>query len=102
GNVRELANTIERLVIMAEKDVLEPEDLPYNLVSEGVIVPQTHVFDADTSLGAEVKLLERQRIIKALRENNLIQQKTAFALGITPRKLAYRIKKYGIDLSAIR
>ncbi len=102
GNVRELANTIERLVIMAEKDVLEPGDLPYNLVAEGSVMPQGHIFDSDTSLGAEVKNLERQRIIKALRENNFIQQKTAFALGITPRKLAYRIKKYRIDLAAVR
>ncbi len=102
GNVRELANTIERLVIMAEKDLLETEDLPYNLVSEGVVLPQSHAFDAGTSLGAEVKTLERQRIIKALKDNNFIQQKTALALGITPRKLAYRIKKYGIDLAVVR
>ncbi len=102
GNVRELANTIERLVIMAEKEVLEPGDLPYNLVSEGPVMPRGHIFDPDTSLGAEVKNLERQRIIKALRENNFIQQKTASSLGITPRKLAYRIKKYGIDMAAVR
>ncbi len=102
GNVRELANTLERLVIMAEKDVIETEDLPYNLVSEGVTPHQRSVFDTDTSLGNEVKNLERQRIIKALRENNFVQQKTAYALGITPRKLAYRIKKYNIDLAAVR
>ncbi len=102
GNIRELANTIDRLVIMAEKDTLDPEDLPYNFRAEEPAAQRHLPSETDFSLGAEVKNLERQRIIKALRENNFIQQKTAFALGITPRKLAYRIKKYDIDLAAIK
>ncbi|MDA8387845.1 MAG: sigma 54-interacting transcriptional regulator [Nitrospiraceae bacterium] len=103
GNIRELANTIERLVIMAEKDTtLETADLPYNFGAEEPGVQRHVPYEADSSLGAEVKSLERQRIVKALKENDFVQQKTAFALGITPRKLAYRIKKYGIDLAAIK
>ncbi len=102
GNVRELANTIERLVIMAEKDVLDKEDLPYNLLSEESAPKGQFPTEDDTTLGAEVQNLERQRIIKALKENNFIQQRTAAALGITPRQLGYRLKKYGIEPASIR
>jgi transcriptional regulator with GAF, ATPase, and Fis domain len=31
-----------------------------------------------------------------LKKNNFNQQKTSMALGISPRQLGYRIKKYGI------
>ncbi|MBF0474177.1 MAG: hypothetical protein HQK93_10695, partial [Nitrospirae bacterium] len=37
-------------------------------------------------------------IIKALKEQNYVQNKTAKALGITQRQLGYRIKKYGVAL----
>lgn len=103
GNVRELAHLIERTVIMAEKPLLGREDLPYSLTGAGAPSREMDSLQGGNgSLGAEVESLERERIIKALRDNNLVQQKTALALGITPRKLAYRIKKYGIDTARLR
>ena len=49
------------------------------------------------SLNYEVQHLEQERIIAALKKNNFNQQKTSLALGISPRQLGYRIKKYGIN-----
>jgi Nif-specific regulatory protein len=105
GNVRELAHLIERMVIMAERPLVGKEDLPYSLIGAEASSGKTDSQGGGSeknSLGAEVESLERQRIINALRDNNLVQQKTALALGITPRKLAYRIKKYAIDMSKVR
>ena len=103
GNVRELSNLVERLVIMSEKDVITPEDLPFNLASNTTApVPVIHeAVSSHETLGSEVERMERRHIIKALRENSGVQQRASRALGITPRQLGYRIKKYGIDLRNI-
>ena len=100
GNVRELSNMVERLVIMAEKNTITSQDLPFNVsTGAGTAFP---VLDGGCSsqdnLGNEVERLERRSILQALRETNGIQQKASRLLGITPRQLGYRIKKYGIDL----
>ncbi len=103
GNVRELANTIERFVIMADKALIGQEDLPTNLTMAPTIrppVPDASNGNGD-NLNQEVQALEKKRIIKALRENNCIQNRASLALGITPRQLGYRIKKYQIDLRKI-
>lgn len=97
GNVRELANTLERLIIMCEGDAIEPEALPYGIKhNAGTPERARPLHDAD-SLKSEVLHLERERIIKALRECDYVQSKAARALGITPRQLGYRIKKYKIE-----
>ena len=103
GNVRELSNLVERLVIMTEKDMITLEDLPFNL-GRKTSEPQAAVHEPAVShetLGSEVERMERSHIIQALRENDGIQQRASKALGITPRQLGYRIKKYGIDLRRI-
>ena len=42
--------------------------------------------------------LEKEAIIQALIENRGIQTKAAAQLGMTPRQIGYKIKKYGIDI----
>jgi transcriptional regulator with GAF, ATPase, and Fis domain len=39
---------------------------------------------------------EREMILIALRENNWVQKNAAKSLGVSPRALNYKIKKYGI------
>jgi Nif-specific regulatory protein len=97
GNIRELANSIERLVIMTDKEILEGVDLPFNIVAESP-VSSVNMRPLDTSLESEVQYIERDRIVNALKAHNFIQSKAARSLGITPRQLGYRIRKYGIDL----
>ena len=100
GNVRELSNLVERLVIMAEKDVVTEEDLPFTLSAAppaGRLIPSS-ACSAPEDLGNEVARLERRQILKALKASGGVQQKASGILGITPRQLGYRIKKYGIDL----
>lgn len=102
GNVRELANTVERLVIMAEKEVIGPDDIPYN-VRQNLGQEECRVCEEAgimPSLKSEVLSLERERIERALSENGFVQHRAAKALGITPRQLNYRVKKYNIPLVA--
>lgn len=103
GNVRELANTLERLVIMSEGSVINKSDLPYCMLGGETIAPHPSP-DAGRppDLASEVQTLERARIVRALRENGMVQHKAASALGITQRQLGYRIKKYGIAQSGLK
>ncbi|SFM94221.1 sigma-54 interaction domain-containing protein [Thermodesulforhabdus norvegica] len=92
GNIRQLANIIERAVILCndtiitEKHVYLPElELIPATAAEGSV--------ASTSSAAEE---EKQRIIEALEKCNWIQKEAARVLNISPRMLNYKIKKYGI------
>ncbi len=99
GNVRELSNMTERLVIMSENEIVTGVDLPDP--APGRAGPSSGPeSDAPSAgkLGSEVERLERHHIICALKESKGIQQQASQALGITPRQLGYRIKKYAIDL----
>ncbi len=48
------------------------------------------------SLKDKVKEIEREEIIKALKECNWVMARAARELGITERMIGYKIKKYGI------
>ena len=48
------------------------------------------------SLKDKIKNMEREEILKALRENNWVMARAARMLGITERMIGYKIKKYGI------
>lgn len=89
GNVRELENTIERLVVMSDGKIIESSDLPINFrLSSPKVGLQKE------SLKAGIEEIEKTSIIQALEENGWIQTKAARILGITPRQLGYRLKKY--------
>lgn len=99
GNVRELANTLERLIIMSEKNIISTEDIPYGIKNTDMRPPVEAGADmAGTSLKSEVSSLEKERITRALKESDFIQHRAAGVLGITPRQLGYRIRKYRIDI----
>jgi Nif-specific regulatory protein len=103
GNVREFANTIERLVIMLESDVVTPEDLPFNvnpeLKEKPVICPGSMA--EKTDLKKEIESIEREQIIRALKDNNYIQNRASRSLGITLRQFGYRLKKYDINFKQL-
>jgi Nif-specific regulatory protein len=101
--VREFANTIERLVIMLESDVVMPEDLPFNLNPENTenpLVSPRSIADK-TNLKKEIEDIEKEQVIRALKENNYIQNRASRTLGMTPRQFGYRLKKYGINFKRL-
>lgn len=118
GNIRELQNTMERIVLICREGELTPEMLnhvlPFNYqlmympkmeVPTSILVPpphqDTHTISAKeestlTKLG--LREIEKEAIIKALIENRGIQTKAAKQLGMTTRQIGYKVKKYEIDL----
>jgi len=91
GNVRELENVIERAVVLCQKELISPADLPANLSQQAVV----EVAPSGATLPRIVESIEKQKIKEALAQHKT-QRRAAKALGITERMLGYKIQKYGI------
>ena len=105
GNVRQLENCIERLVIMADRDRVNAEDLPFEIRIHSKQVHndlQADEINRDASsyfsLTKTVKDMEKERIINALQKCGWVKSRAATLLGISPRQVDYRINKYGIEI----
>lgn len=99
GNVRELENCVERMVVMARHDIIAPEEVPLPAqVFRPMAAPSmAPPLPAPSSLPGAVADIERQRLMEALQRSGGVQTRAAALLGITPRQLGYRLKKYQID-----
>jgi Nif-specific regulatory protein len=95
GNVRELENTIERAVVMSEGKTVKSSDLPLNIREQVMRAKyQTQMKDA---LPSAIEDIEKTKILDALKKTGWVQAKAAKRLGITPRQIGYKIKKYGLQ-----
>jgi Nif-specific regulatory protein len=100
GNVRELENCIERMVVMARRDIIAPEEVPLPVNVHGTPALSTPVAAShtdDQSLTRTIADLEHDRLVEALQRTGGVQTRAASLLGITPRQLGYKLKKYQID-----
>jgi DNA-binding NtrC family response regulator len=91
GNIRQLRNLMERLVVTVKDAMIQPEHLPEEI--------QASKEDARTmvvTLGTSLDQLEREVIQRTLTEITNHREKAAKLLGISPRTLQYKIKEYGI------
>jgi Nif-specific regulatory protein len=98
GNVRELENCIERMVVMARREIVAPEDVPLPVNIHMPTPPPRVLFPEPTvsTLPKAVADIERERLLEALRRSGGVQTRAAALLGITPRQLGYKLKKYHI------
>lgn len=91
GNVRQLKNPIERIVLTYEGTVIDHDALPVELKPDA--------FDGKSplpSLAKVVECCERETIARALKECGMHREKTAKALGISVRTLHYKMERYGL------
>ncbi|MDQ3134148.1 MAG: sigma-54 dependent transcriptional regulator [Acidobacteriota bacterium] len=98
GNVRELENTIEQMVILARGDTIAVEDLP-----EHIRRPTGHAANLLLRFppkGLSIEQVERDIIQQALEMHGGNRTHTARYLDITRSALLYRMQKYGLAPSA--
>jgi two-component system nitrogen regulation response regulator NtrX len=92
GNVRELRNLVERLVIVCPQSRIEPHHLPPELfrgVSESPQHPYSTLHEARSAY-------EREFILRKLQENRWNMTQTASSLGLERSHLYRKMKSLGI------
>ncbi|HRA87212.1 MAG TPA: sigma-54 dependent transcriptional regulator [Planctomycetaceae bacterium] len=91
GNVRQLRNVMERLVVTLTGDVIHDTDLPPELtpraISKSVMV---------RTLAEAVEECERTAMTIALEACEFHREKTAKRLGVSVRTLHYKMGRYGL------
>ncbi len=90
GNVRELENAIERAVVMCEGDLIDIDDLPTSAhakLDNGSVLALIP--------GITMSELERMAILRTLDAVDGSTARAAEILGISQRKIQYRVKEWG-------
>jgi len=99
GNVREIRNVVERAMVLADDNVLQPQNL--SLGSEE-LAPVTAATAAPAPEpppppgAASLDEVERGMLVQALEKCGGNQTRAAKMLGVTRDTLRYRIKKHGL------
>jgi len=91
GNVRQLRNMIERLVVTLNSDVIRASDLPPELTPR--VASRSAVV---RTLAEVVEECERNAISSVLEACEFHREKTARRLGISIRTLHYKMGRYGL------
>jgi two-component system NtrC family response regulator len=95
GNVRELANVIQQMMIFCSGKVITLKDLPPRFIMN----KESEIEDEKGAINLPEKVseIEKKWIIKKLTEAEWNQERAARLLGITRKMLINRIKKYQLD-----
>lgn len=96
GNVRELENTVERAIVLTDRNYLQLENLPVEIQNFKEESQPEPMPDEEYSIKKASKSLEINLIRKALRKTEGNHTHAARLLEISHRALLYKIKEYGI------
>jgi two-component system response regulator AtoC len=102
GNVRQLQNYIERLVVMSEGEVITAEDVRRELARQPDLAaipvdePETGGDEDTASLRSRRSQAEREAVLKALRRANQNRTVAARILGVSRRTLYNKLQEYGL------
>ncbi len=99
GNVRELQNVIERAVLLAKANKIEPVDLPFDNGTFPEGASQGAAWDVPPNMTLED--IEKLVIEKTLQRTGGNKQAAANLLGIYRPRLYSKIRKYQIDVPAL-
>ncbi len=98
GNIRELENLIERMVVLAREEIITSHELPIQFTaSENAEHKTGSAADFyEGSFKERIEAFEKDLIEQALKNNNFNQSKAARFLGMNERNMRYKIQKYGL------
>jgi len=91
GNVRELENAVERAVVLCDEPQIGRRHLPAN------IAPKKEAHGTPQIPGSSIDEIERYAILKTLEMCGGSTSKAAAVLGISSRKIQYKLHEYATE-----
>jgi len=99
GNVRELRNAVERVVLLHDGPLIEAGHLSFLEAQRPVAARMGQAGDMQgTLMGMSLDDLNKKLIMQALEQTNGNRTKAAKLLGMSRPTMVYRIEKYGIQV----
>jgi two-component system response regulator HydG len=96
GNVRQLRNIIESMVVVDYDEVLDLDDLPAELAPDDVMVERNQIGGLHEIVGKSMDEIEELFIAETLKVTVGNREEAAKMLGIGERTLYRKIKQYGL------
>ncbi len=108
GNVRELENAMQRALLLSDGDLIEPNDIELhgsaqsgtasapvaNLSSGGTPLAYSSDTESTTSGAQDMDSIEREHILKVLKQVDGNRKEAVNILGLSERALRYKLKAY--------
>jgi DNA-binding NtrC family response regulator len=104
GNIRELRNTIERLSVLADSQVLTVDALPPAIAKAGQEPPEpggarpTDETGSDGAPDLTLDEVERHHILRTLERHRWNKKRVAGILGIDTKTLYNKLRRYGVPI----
>ncbi|MGD9081434.1 MAG: sigma-54 dependent transcriptional regulator [Desulfobacterales bacterium] len=98
GNIRELENVIERVMILCPGEIMRVSDLPKGFKDNVYNTLHLEGIPADAKLYDTLAMIEKALIERALKMSNNVQSHAATLLGIGKSGLNQKIKKYNLEV----
>ena len=99
GNIRELKNLVERLLIMVNKEIIQPNDVAgvLHIDQDQILTSNAAIaYQSNTPLSTLVDSAEAECILAALKENEWNIRRTAEVLEVERSNLYKKMNKYNI------
>jgi two-component system response regulator AtoC len=97
GNVRELENTIERALVLTDRDRIAADDLPGHIRVPIPPMDEADLGEDELSVKKHTAALEKRLIQKAIARTGGNKTRAADLLDLSARALLYKMRDYGLE-----
>ncbi len=101
GNIRELENIIERVVLLCENEIIGATHLPEEIRSSSTLTKGIAVPRGGINFEKLMEEMEKAYLLNALEQTNGVKTEAAKLLNLTFRSFRHKLKKYGIERKTI-
>lgn len=96
GNIRELENMIERILLFSDSEIISEKDLPEELTARPEGQANTLIPDGGLDLEESLAEIETGYLVEALRMSGGNKTEASKLLGLTFRSFRHKLSKYGL------
>jgi sigma-54 dependent transcriptional regulator, flagellar regulatory protein len=102
GNVRELKNMVEGLVVLKGEGMITPGDLPKKLTTtiSAPVLPRMEISQEGICLSSAVSEFEKNLIVQCLEQTKWVKKKAAKLLQVNRTTLVEKIKRHQLEQAA--